>query len=126
MEVIGVWPGRSGYRPGLCFNLKANAMNISRNAIDGLELTPEIKSDILSLFDSIEEKESELTKLRAKIPTDSQRVVENTDYAKFESATAELEKLKQEMAKKIETPAVQTAKEENPDAFLAAFAPFFD
>lgn len=93
-------------------------MKLTKKDIEAAELVPEVKADILSLFDSVEAKESELTKLRAKVPTDSQRVVDSVDHDKFIAATKELEKLKQEMAAKLQMQPAESAG-------LAAFAAFF-
>lgn len=100
-------------------------MNLNREKIEELELADEVKNDILSLFDNITEKENEIETLRAKLPTDSQKVVDSVDYDKFQAATNELKALKESMQQKIETPALTQIKQDEPETFLAAFGAFF-
>lgn len=95
---------------------------LKKSDIENLELTPEIKADILEIFADIENKESELASLRAKIPTDSQKVVESVDYDKFVAAQNELQKLKDEMQQKIE----QSTSHEKSEPFFTAFPSFFE
>lgn len=95
-------------------------MKITKKDIEGANLAPELATEILSLFDDVKAKETEITGLRAKLPTDSQKVVESVDHQKFLDATAELERLKQEIAAKLES---DGSKES--DSFLTAFSAFF-
>jgi len=95
-------------------------MKLSKADIEKLELTPELKTDLFSLFDEVESKQKELDKIRAKLPTDSQKVVESVDYDKFQLAQKELESLKNEMASKL-APELK----DSPAPILAAFAQFF-
>ncbi len=95
-------------------------MKLTKSDIEKLEMTPELKVDILGMFDEVESKQKELDKIRAKLPTDSQKVVENVDYAKFEQAQKDLEALRNEMASKL------APKLEGSDkTVLSAFAQFF-
>lgn len=89
--------------------------------IEALQLDDKIKTDLLSLFEKIETKETELIAIRAKVPTSSQKVVESIDHDKFIAATKELETLKQSMASKL-----GDKGGEEGDEFLTAFASFFD
>ena len=92
---------------------------LTKSDIEKLELAPELKTDILGLFTEIETRSSELETMRSKLPTDSQKVVENIDFEKFQTATAELEKMKTELVQKIPS-------DEQGGNFLSAFAPFFE
>lgn len=95
-------------------------MKLTLADLEKLEIAPELKADITELFGLAETKEKEITALRAKIPTDSQKVVSAMDHEKFVAATTELEKLKLEIAAKLETD-----KTGEGSALLAAFSPFF-
>lgn len=96
-------------------------MPILKDKISALDISDELKADIAALFGQIEAKETEVEGLRKKVPTDSQKVVESVDFEKFETATAELAKLKSDLAKKVET---ETTTEES-DGISAAFPQFF-
>ena len=76
-------------------------MKVTKENIQTLEIPDETKTDLLSLFDSIQGKETEITELRQKVPTDSQRIVESVDFERYKAAVAELETLKQELSKKL-------------------------
>lgn len=76
-------------------------MNLKKENIAALQIPDDLKADLLSLFDTIETKESELDKLREKVPTDSQKVVEGVDYDKYLAATEELKTLKEQLAAKL-------------------------
>lgn len=95
-------------------------MKLTKKDIETANLAPELTAEIMSLFDDVEKKESELTKLRAKIPTDSQKVVESVDHDKFLAATKELEELKNKIASKLQ----EDATEES-EGVLSAFSAFF-
>lgn len=88
--------------------------------IEKLELSAEIKSDLLGLFDEIGTKENELATLRAKAPKDTETVVSSVDFEKYKSATAELEKLKTELATKLDSTGEQG------ENLLTMFAGFFE
>ena len=93
---------------------------MKREDIDALTLDPKVKADLFGLFDKITTQETALEDLRKKVPTSSQKVVEGVDHEKFLAATAELQRLKDEMASKI-----GNKGGEEGEAFLSAFAPFF-
>ncbi len=95
-------------------------MKLNKAAIEALEIAPELKADVLALLGEVETKESELSAIRAKMPTDSQKIVESVDYDKFTKATEELAALKNQIAEKI-------GQEETKDGepVLSAFASFF-
>lgn len=76
-------------------------MKLTKEQIQALGIPDEQKTDLLSLFDSVTAKEGEIESLRKKVPTDSQKVVENVDFDKYTAAVNELETLKQELAKKL-------------------------
>lgn len=96
-------------------------MALTKDSIAKLEIGDELKADILALFGNIETHQANLDAMRAKLPTDSQKVVESVDFDKFTAATKELEILKQELADKL-------AREggEQGETFLAAFSAFFN
>lgn len=96
-------------------------MPILKDKISSLEISDELKADITALFDQISDKETEVTELRKKVPSDSQKVVESVDFEKFEAATKELTTLKEELQKKIQT---ETTTEES-SGISAAFPQFF-
>lgn len=96
-------------------------MPILKDKISALEISDELKADIAALFGQIEAKETEVEGLRKKVPTDSQKVVESVDFEKFEAATKELETLKSDLAKKIQTE--DTIKDNA--GMLGAFPQFF-
>lgn len=96
-------------------------MSLKKEDITALTLDDKIKTDLLGLLTEIDTKESELVKMRASAPTDSQTVVSKVDQAKFEAATTELAALKETMAAKLG----EKGGEEG-EAFLSAFASFFD
>lgn len=77
-------------------------MKLTKKDIEDAGLKPELLTEVLALFDDVTVKEDELAKLRAKVPTDSQKIVESVDHEKFVAATAELEKLKTEIAAKLQ------------------------
>ena len=60
------------------------------------------KADLLALFDETEASEKSLAELRAKIPTDSQTVVDKVEFSKLTETAAHNEKLKGELAEKME------------------------
>lgn len=95
-------------------------MKLTRQSLEALEIAPELKADLLALFGDVETKETELTALRAKMPTDSQKIVESVDYAKWQTVTAELEKAKQDLAAAMENKTTNDG-----DPILSAFASFF-
>jgi capsule polysaccharide export protein KpsE/RkpR len=95
-------------------------MALTKDSIAKLEIADELKADILALFGQIETQQTEVESIRKKLPTDSQKIVESVDYEKFQTATAELERLKTEMAAKL-----QNEAGEEGETFLAAFSAFF-
>jgi len=95
-------------------------MKLTRSTLEALEIAPELKADLLALFGDVETKESELTTLRAKMPSDSQKIVESVDFDKWEKMTGELETLKLQLAAKLEN---QTTADGDP--ILSAFSSFF-
>jgi hypothetical protein len=101
-------------------------MNINRDAVNALELDDSIKKNLLELFDEIETKENEISAIKAKVPADSQKIVDEVDYKKFQDATKELSLLKEKLAKEIETPQLQAVEVEQPKTFLNAFQSFFE
>jgi len=96
-------------------------MALTKEALEKLEIAPELKADILALFGDIETKQTEVESMRKRVPTDSQKVVESVDYDKFTAATAELQKMKDELAAKL-----QREGSEESGTFLAAFSSFFE
>lgn len=97
-------------------------MAIKRSDIESLEMEDERKNELLSLFDTLDEKESEIQSLRKKLPTDSQKVVDSVDYEKFTAATAELERLKAQIAESLNRPPVNQLPENNePSGPFACF-----
>jgi len=96
-------------------------MALVKDKIAALEISDELKADILALFEQVSAKETEVENLRKKVPSDSQKVVESVDFEKFEAATKELETLKADLQKKIET---ETTSEES-EGISAAFPQFF-
>jgi type I site-specific restriction endonuclease len=96
-------------------------MKLNKENVLALKLAPEVEADILALLEGVTTKETELENLRKKVPTDSQKVVEGVDFDKFKAATTELEKLKKELAEKLEN---QPGQEEG-ETLLSAFASFF-
>lgn len=76
---------------------------IAKDTITNLEIPEDLKAELIALFGQIDEKENELAKIRTKVPTDSQKVVESVDFDKYQSAVKELERLKSELAKKLES-----------------------
>lgn len=96
-------------------------MALTKDKISALEISEELKKDILALFGDIEGKQEEVENLRKKVPTDSQKVVESVDYEKFLVATTELDQMKKDLQKKLET---ETGSES--EAALAAFPQFFE
>ena len=55
----------------------------------------------MSLFDGIAKNEDIIKNLQSKVPSDSQQVVEKTDYAAFQAAQAELAEYKKKLAEKL-------------------------
>ncbi len=96
-------------------------MKINKSSIAALEISEELKADLLELFGMVETKQNEVEELRKKVPTDSQKVVESVDFDKFTAATTELEKLKTELAEKL-----KNQPSEVRETTLSAFAPFFE
>ncbi len=96
-------------------------MSLIKENIDALEIAPELKADIKAIFDQIEGKETELVELKKKVPTDSQKVVESVDFAKYEAATKELDTLKSDLALKLQQEGGRAGK-----GILAAFPMFFE
>lgn len=95
-------------------------MKIDASKIDSLEISDDLKADLKELFGSISAKETEISGMKAKLPTDSQKVVESVDYDKFVAAQAELARLKTELESKVnQAPAGEG------DNILAAFSSFF-
>lgn len=91
---------------------------LTKDSISALDLDAAIKTDLLDLFDSITEKENEISSIRAKVPTDSQKVVESVDYDKFTAAQKELGELKA----RLET---ELGKTDEGNDLLSAFPQFF-
>lgn len=78
-------------------------MKINKDSIASLEIPDDLKADIAELFGSIESKENELATLRTKVPTDSQKVVESVDFDKYTAAQKELEQLKADLQRKLDS-----------------------
>lgn len=78
-------------------------MKINKDSIASLEIPDDLKADLAELFGSIESKENELATLRTKVPTDSQKVVESVDFDKYTAATKELEQLKLDLQRKLDS-----------------------
>ncbi len=97
-------------------------MPLVKDKVAALEISDELKADIMELFGQIDAKENEVSSMRGKLPTDSQKVVESTDFEAFEKATKELGELKQKLADKIQT---ETTEKES-GGMLAAFPQFFE
>lgn len=95
-------------------------MKLTKKELESAGLAPDLLAELLSLFDDVTTKENEIATLRAKVPTDSQKVVESVDHDKFIAATAELDALK----KQIEGKLLQDQSTES-ECLLSAFAPFF-
>lgn len=96
-------------------------MSLTKTELEKLEIAPELKASILELFGEIETKETALTEMRKKVPTDSQTVVASVDHQKFIEATKELEKLKTELANKLQ---LENSAESN--HLLSMFRGFFE
>ncbi len=92
---------------------------LTKDSITALQLDETVKADLLSLFDDITTRENEIKDLRTKVPTDSQKVVNDVDFTKYEAAVKELDTLKQELASKLE----KTGDEG--ESILSAFSQFF-
>jgi predicted nucleic acid-binding Zn-ribbon protein len=95
-------------------------MKLTTSAVEALDIAPELKADVLALLGDVEKKETELSTIRAKMPTDSQKIVESVDYDKFTAATQELETLKQQLAAKLDG-----ERDGDGDFILDAFRSFF-
>lgn len=95
-------------------------MDLNETTINALTIGDDVKAELLKLFGQVKAKETELDKLRAKVPTDSQKVVEGVDHDRFIAATAELQALKDSMKSKLDDNAT---KKDAP--LLAAFSAFF-
>ena len=95
-------------------------MKLTKEEITKLEIPQETKDGILVLFADIETQQKEVDSIRAKMPKDSQKIVESVDYDKFVAATTELAKLKEEMAAKLNEDGG-----EDGESILSAFASFF-
>lgn len=96
-------------------------MKLTKDQIAALVLPDDIKADIIALFSDIEAKQTEVDSIRAKLPKDSQKIVESVDYDKFVAATEELNALKKEMESKLDKDGGTAG-----GALLSAFAPFFE
>lgn len=96
-------------------------MKTDRTKIDALEIPDDLKADLKELFGLIDTKESEINAMKAKVPSDSQKIVEAVDYEKFTAAQAELARLKAELASKVEQ-----APESEAKSILSAFSAFFE
>lgn len=100
-------------------------MAIKRDQIQSLTVDEPLKIELLSLFDEIGAKENEIVELRTKIPSDSQKVVSDVDFAAYTQATKELGELKAELAKKA-SDASKTPVPPAEATWLSAFSSFFE
>ena len=92
---------------------------ITREQIQGLTVEDPLKAELLSLFDGIIEREKTISNLQAKVPGDSQQIVEKVDYAAFQNAQKELAEHKQKLAELLAT------KKPNSDEFIFPFSGLF-
>jgi hypothetical protein len=60
------------------------------------------RANILALFDECAETEIALAGLRAKVPTDSQKVVDSVEFDKLKETAAKNEELKKQLAEQME------------------------
>lgn len=84
--------------------------------------TDDQKADVMSLFDSIAGKDKEIETLKAKAPSDSQKVIESVDYDKLVAAQTERDELARKLREKLESANVETV--DPMEAFNAFFGLF--
>jgi len=65
-------------------------------------LSDDDKANLSALFDETLATEKTLAELRAKVPTDSQTVVDSVEFKKLQETAARNEELKKELAEKME------------------------
>lgn len=114
-----LFPARLFWRAGFLFS-----MAIKRDQIQSLTVDEPLKIELLGLFDEIGAKEHEISALRSKVPSDSQKVVSDVDFTAYTQAVKELAELRAELAKKAGD-AADKAPNLNDETWLAVFSNFF-
>lgn len=94
-------------------------MKLSRESLATLAgWSDDQKADVLSLFDSVAQKDNEIAKLKENSATDSQQIVDKVEFGKLMAAQKERDELAAKLREKLDSAQVET-KADPLEAFSA-------